>query len=574
MEEFFLNGNDCLYCKRTKPKLPMIQENLIKFYERSFSENWDLPALSDYNGVTYSYAEVARLVARMHLLYEGLEIKKGDKIAVFGKNSAHWCICSMSVISYGAVVVPILADFKPGDAHTIINHSDAVMLLVDRQIMDTLSEAELKNVRAILSVDDFTILSASPTAAFKGTNEKLDDLLREKYKGDFAREHIRYAKVDNSKVAQINYTSGTTGFSKGVVLTANSLAGNVDYAIRSIELNPGEKMLSIIPLAHCYGFAFDFLFPMAVGVHVTILGKIPATPVILKAFSEIRPHLILFVPIFFEKLYKKKVLPTLQKGSIKVLTKIPGISGLIYGAIRKKLVESFGGRFREAVLGGAALGAEVEAFMTKIKFPYTIGYGMTECGPLISYEGFATTRKGSSGKILNIMELKIDSAEPFKVPGEILVKGENLMEGYYKNEEATKAAIDEDGWLHTGDLGVSDEDGFIYIKGRSKSMLLGSSGQNIYPEEIESKLINLPYISEAVVLMNEDNRLEALVYPDMEQVKADGVANNLEAKMEENRKAVNQQLAGYESILKIHIHEKEFEKTPKRSIKRFLYKLE
>jgi len=551
----------------------MIQQNLIKLYEKSFSENWDLPAVSDYNGISYTYGEVASQIARMHLLFEGLGIKKGDKIAVFGKNSANWCISSMSVITYGAVIVPILADFKPNDAHTILNHSDSVLLLVDKQIMDTLSEAELKNMRAILSVDDFGILSAKPSAEFKGSHEKLEELFSEKYKDGFTREHIKFAEVDNDAVAQINYTSGTTGFSKGVVLKANSLAGNVDYAIRSIELNPGEKMLSIIPLAHCYGFAFDFLFPLAVGVHVTILGKIPATPVILRAFSEIRPHLILFVPIFFEKLYKKKVLPTLQKGSMKVLTKIPGINGLIYGAIRKKLIESFGGRFREAVLGGAALGAEAEEFFTKIKFPFTIGYGMTECGPLISYEGFARTRRMSSGKILDIMELKIDSSEPYKVPGEILVKGENLMEGYYKNEEASKEAIDKDGWLHTGDLGITDKDGFIYIKGRSKSMLLGSSGQNIYPEEIESKLINLPYISEAVVLMNKDHRLEALVFPDMEQVKAEGVAENLEAKMEENRKEANMYLAGYESLLKIHIHEKEFEKTPKRSIKRFLYKL-
>jgi long-chain acyl-CoA synthetase len=551
----------------------MIQQNLIKLYEKSFSENWDLPALSDYNGISYTYGEVATQIAKMHLLYEGLGIKKGDKIAVFGKNSSNWCISSMSILTYGAVVVPILADFKPGDAHTILNHSDSVMLLVDKQIMDTLSEAELTNIRAILSLENFGILSAKPSVEFKASQKKLEKLFSEKYKGGFTREQIKFAEVDNSAIAQINYTSGTTGFSKGVVLKANSLAGNVDYAIRSIELNPGEKMLSIIPLAHCYGFAFDFLFPLAVGVHVTILGKIPATPVILKAFSEIRPHLILFVPIFFEKLYKKKVLPTLEKGSMKVLTKIPGINALIYGAIKKKLIESFGGRFREAVLGGAALGAEAEEFFTKINFPFTIGYGMTECGPLISYEGFAKTRRMSSGKILDIMELKITSAEPYKVPGEILVKGENLMEGYYKNEEASKEAIDKDGWLHTGDLGITDKDGFIYIKGRSKSMLLGSSGQNIYPEEIESQLINLPFISEAVVLMNKDNRLEALVFPDMEQVKSEGVAENLVAKMEENRKAINSHLAGYESLMKIHIHDKEFEKTPKRSIKRFLYKL-
>ncbi|MCP4312570.1 MAG: long-chain fatty acid--CoA ligase [Bacteroidetes bacterium] len=551
----------------------MIQQKLIKFFERSFSENWDLPSLSDYKGISYTYGEVAKQVARLHLLYEGLGIKKGDKIAVFGKNSSNWCISSMSVITYGAVVVPILADFKPADAHTIINHSDAVMLLVDKQIMESLSEAELENVRAILSVDDFGILSAKPSEVFKKSFDQLDELLTEKCKGDFTREHIKYAEVDNSEVVQINYTSGTTGFSKGVVLTANSLAGNVDYAIRSIELNPGERMLSIIPLAHCYGFAFDFLFPLAVGVHVTILGKIPATPVILKAFAEVQPHLILFVPIFFEKLYKKKVLPTLQKGSMRVLTNIPGIRGLIYGAIRKKLYESFGGNYREAVLGGAALGAEAEEFFTKIKFPFTIGYGMTECGPLISYASSATTRRGSSGKILDIMELKIDSANPYDVPGEILVRGEVLMEGYYKNEEASKEAIDADGWLHTGDLGVTDKDGFIYIKGRSKSMLLGSSGQNIYPEEIESKLINLPYINEAVVLMNSDQRLEALVYPDMEQIKAEGVADQLEARMEENRKEVNSHLAAYAALLKIHLHDKEFEKTPKRSIKRFLYKL-
>jgi long-chain acyl-CoA synthetase len=552
----------------------MIEQNLIKFYEKSFLENWDLPALSDYNGVSYTYGEVAKQVARLHLLYEGLGIKKGDKIAVFGKNSANWCISSMSVITYGAVVVPILADFKPDAAHSILNHSDALLLLVDKQIMETLAESELKIITAILSVDDFEILSAKPSEAFKKHHDQLDELLLEKCKGDFTRDHIKYAAVDNSEVAQINYTSGTTGFSKGVVLTANSLAGNVEYAIDNMELNPGERMLSIIPLAHCYGFAFDFLFPLAVGVHVTILGKIPATPVILKAFAEIKPHLILFVPIFFEKLYKKKVLPTLQKGSMKILTKIPGINSLIYGAIRKKLHDSFGGNFREAVLGGAALGAETEEFFTKIKFPYTIGYGMTECGPLISYDGYESTRRGSSGKIVDSMELKIDSAEPYDVPGEILVKGEVLMQGYYKNEEVTNEAIDADGWFHTGDLGVTDKDGYIYIKGRSKSMLLGSSGQNIYPEEIESKLINLPYISEAVVLMNNDHRLEALVFPDMEQVKAEGVSGQLEAKMEENRKELNKHVAGYESVLKMHIHDKEFEKTPKRSIKRFLYKLE
>jgi len=448
------------------------------------------------------------------------------------------------------------------------------MLLVDKATMDTLSESEMPEVKTILSLDDWGILSSKPDATLVKALEDLDELFYKKFSKGFGPDQVKYAEVDNSEVVEINYTSGTTGFSKGVVLSANSLAGNVDFAMRSMELNPGEKMLALLPLAHCYGCAFDFLFPMAVGVHVTILGKLPATPVIIKAFSEIRPHLILFVPIFFEKIYKKKLLPILQKGSMKVLTKIPGIKGLIYGKMRKSLVETFGGRFREAVLGGAALGAEVEDFLTRIKFPFTIGYGMTECGPLMSYEGFATTRKGSSGKILDTMELKIDSEEPFEIPGEILVKGENLMEGYYKNEEATRAAIDEEGWLHTGDLGITDEDGFIYIKGRSKSMLLGPSGQNIYPEEVESKLCNLPYISEVVVLMNKSHRLEALVYPDHDQVKADQVESELEDLMEINRKEYNQHAASYETLQKIRIHEKEFEKTPKRSIKRFLYTLE
>jgi long-chain acyl-CoA synthetase len=553
----------------------MILKNFIKLYEESFSKNFDLPALSDYTSdISYTYGEMAIQIARLHLLYEAAGVKKGDKVAVFGKNSSNWCVGFMSIITYGGVAVPVLSDFKPTDANTIINHSDSVMLLVDNATMASLSETEMVGVKAILSLDDWGILSEKPLPALKKAHDGLDGLFNKKFKEGFGPGQVKYAEVDNSELVEINYTSGTTGFSKGVMLSANSLAGNVDFAIRSIELHPGERMLALLPLAHCYGCAFDFLFPMAVGVHVTILGKLPATPVIIKAFSEVRPHLILFVPIFFEKIYKKKLLPVLQKGTVKVLTKIPGVSGLIYGKMRKSLIETFGGRFREAVLGGAALGAEVEDFLTKIKFPFTIGYGMTECGPLMSYEGFATTRKGSSGKILDIMELKIDSDEPYDVPGEILVKGVNLMDGYYKNEKATNATIDKEGWLHTGDLGVTDKDGFIYIKGRSKSMLLGPSGQNIYPEEIESKLCNLPYIAEAVVLMNSIHRLEALVYPDSDQVKMDGVESELTLKMEENRKAINEHLAAYETLLKIHIQEAEFQKTPKRSIKKFLYKLE
>ena len=554
----------------------MIQQNFIKLYEESFANNFDLPALSDYSSdVAYTYGEMSARIARLHMLYEAAGVKKGDKIAVFGKNSSNWCVSFMSVMTYGAVVVPVLSDFKPADAHTIINHSDSVLLLVDASTMETLSEPEMKQVKTILSLDDFSILSSKPGAAFREAYEVLDEAFALRFPGGFKKEHIKFAEVDNSEVVEINYTSGTTGFSKGVVLTANSLAGNIEYAKRNMELNPGEKMLAILPLAHCYGCAFDYLFPMAVGVHVTILGKLPAVPVIIKAFGEVRPHLIMFTPIFFEKLYKKRLLPQLQKGSIKVLTKIPGINGLIYKKFRTKLIETFGGRFREAVLGGAGLGSEVEDFFRKIKFPFTIGYGMTECGPLISYDGWATSRPKSCGIILDVMELKIDSEKPYEVPGEILVRGENLMEGYYKNEEATKAAIDEEGWLHTGDLGITDRQGYIYIKGRSKSMLLGPSGQNIYPEEIEAKLGNLPYVAEAVVLMNDNHRLEALVYPDYDQLKAEKKdKEDLGELMEANRKELNQHVAAYETLMKIHIHETEFEKTPKRSIKRFLYSLD
>ncbi len=553
----------------------MIQQNFIKLYEDSFRENWDLPALSDYQGPEITYGDLSERVANMHLLFRELGIKRSDKIALFGKNSANWCVAFMATITYGAVVVPILSDFKPEDATNIINHSDSMLLFADKSIFEGLKETDMEKLIGTVAIEDFTVISPKPKKKLKDAVDKMDELFKKQYPDGYSKDLLKFPEVDNSELVEINYTSGTTGFSKGVMLSANSLAGNMVFARNSIELNAGEKMLAVLPLAHCYGCAFDFLFPLTKGVHVTILGKIPATPLLLKAFAEIRPHLIMFIPLFFEKLYKKKLLPTISKGSMKVLLAIPGINNMLYGAIRKKVMDSFGGRFREAVLGGAALSADVEKFFKRIKFPFTIGYGMTECGPLISYDGWKTSRPGSSGKILDdIMELRIDSSDPYKEVGEILVKGENLMNGYYKNEEATAATIDKDGWLHTGDLGVTDKDGYVYIKGRSKSMLLGPSGQNIYPEEIEAKLNNLPYIAESVVLMNDDHRLEALVNPDMDAAEADGVKDQLEQKMEENRKEINKQLKGYEGIVNMHIHEEEFIKTPKRSIKRFKYSLE
>lgn len=553
----------------------MIQQNLIKLYEDSFKSYWDLPALSDYEGPEISYGQMAGHIARTHLMFRELGIQKGDKIAFFGKNSANWCIAFLGTLTYGAVTVPILSDFKPEEATNIINHSDSVLLYADKSYVDGLKESELKSLKGIIAIEDFSVLVSKKGEKLQEIYSKLDALFTEKYPNGFTRDDLRYPELSNSELVEINYTSGTTGFSKGVMLSANSLAGNIMFARGAIELNPGEKMLAVLPLAHCYGNAFDFLFPLTKGVHVTVLGKLPATPLLLKAFADIRPHLIMFIPLFFEKLYKKKLLPTISKGSMRVLLAVPGVNRILYNAIKKKVTASFGGRFREAVLGGAGLAADVEKFFKKIRFPFTIGYGMTECGPLISYDGWRTSRTGSSGRILDgIMELRIDSADPYKEIGEILVKGENLMNGYYKNEEATANAIDQDGWLHTGDLGITDPEGYIYIKGRSKSMLLGPSGQNIYPEEIEAKLNNLPYVAEAIVLMNDDHKLEALVFPDLEAVTADGIKDVLDAKMEENRKELNKQLKAYEGVAKIHIHPEEFIKTPKRSIKRFLYSLD
>jgi len=552
----------------------MIEQNYIKLYEESFKAHWDLPALSDYQGPEITYGDLSGRIAKMHILFKSIDIQKGDKIALFGKNSANWCVAFMSAITYGAVAVPILSDFKPEEATNIINHSDSVFLFTDKSFFEGLKEGDFDKVKGVIAIEDFSLASVKPPKKLMDAFEGIDAQFEKQYPDGFSKAHLKFPDVDNSELVEINYTSGTTGFSKGVMLSANSLASNVMFARGAIELNPGEKMLGVLPLAHCYGCAFDFLFPITRGVHLTILGKIPATPLLLKAFAEVKPHLIIFIPLFFEKLYKKRLLPTINKGSMKVLLSIPGINNILYGAIRKKLMASFGGRFREAVLGGAPLSAEVEAFFKKIKFPFTIGYGMTECGPLISYEGWKTVRPGSSGRILDgVMELKIDSADPYNEVGEILVRGENLMNGYYKNEEATKATIDKDGWLHTGDLGVTDKDGFIYIKGRSKSMLLGPSGQNIYPEEIEAQLNNLPYIAESIVLMNDDHKLEALVYPDFDAAKADGFEGQLAEKMEENRKSINSELKAYEGIVKIHIHNEEFLKTPKRSIKRFKYSL-
>ncbi len=551
----------------------MMKENFIQFIETSIKNNWDIKAFSDYKGEGYKYSDVGNKIARIHIIFEQCGIKKGDKIALLGKNSAHWTIVYLAAISYGAVIVPILPDFRAGNVHHIVNHSDSIILFVAENILETLKEGEMANLKAIFSITGFSLISDRGDNSLKEKMAAIDKLFAEKYPVGLSPENFKLEEVPNSDLAVISYTSGTTGFSKGVMLPHNSIVSNVVYAHNNMPLQPGDSIVSFLPLAHSYGCAFEFLFPFTLGCHITFLTKTPSPQVILGAFKEIRPRLVLAVPLIIEKIYKKQLLPVLEKPTMKFLLKVPGINSLIYKKIKNKLVDVFGGNFHEVVIGGAALNKDVELFFNKIKFPFSIGYGMTECGPLINYANWDKTRLGSAGKVVDGMEVKIDSADPCNEAGEIMVRGENVMLGYYKNEKATSEALDKDGWLHTGDLGLIDKDKFIYIKGRSKSMLLGPSGQNIYPEEIEAKLNNMNYILESVVIESKSTgKLVALVYPDYEAAKGDGIEEvQLEAIMENHRKNLNKELPVYMNLTRIRIYPEEFEKTPKKSIKRFLY---
>lgn len=551
----------------------MIEENFIKIYEKSFKENWDLPALTDYNTrETFTYGEVAEQIARLHLLFKYCQIRRGDKIALVGRNTPRWCIAFMATVSYGAIIVPILQDFNANDVQHIVNHSDSVLLFAGDLIWENLEVDKLSQLRATISLVDYTCLDQRDGECITQCLGDMDKLFKKAYPKGFTRDDVRFAELTNDKVILINYTSGTTGFSKGVMLTGNNLRGNVCFGISSKLHFSGSKCLSFLPLAHAYGCAFDLLVPLAVGTHITLLGKIPSPKILLKALEEVKPNLIICVPLILEKIYRKQILPMLNKRPLKWALNVPLLDSRIYGQVRKKLVDAFGGRFEQVIVGGAPLNAEVEAFLHRIKFPFTVGYGMTECGPLISYTHHSEFIPRSSGRILEgYMQVKIDSSDPELIPGEICVRGENVMAGYYKNQEATEKVIDKDGWLHTGDMGTVNNDDTIFIKGRYKTMILGASGQNIYPEEIESKLNNMPFIMESLVI-EKDGRLVALVYPDYEAVDDYGIANeDLPVAMEEIRKNLNKEVAPYEQIAKIHLYPTEFEKTPKRSIKRYLY---
>jgi len=550
----------------------MEKMTFIKRYEKSFRENFDFPAMSDYGSETaFTYGEVAKEIALLHILFKECKINQGDKISVIGKNSSHWCIAHLATVTYGAIIVPILQDFNANDVQHIINHSDSVLLFAADTIWETLSEESLPRLKGVISLTDFRLLSQRKGETLSSIINQLDEKFAEQYPNGFGPNDIIYSDQSDDELVVLNYTSGTTGFSKGVMIMGRNLSGNIEFAHDKIGLKRGARMLSFLPLAHTYGAAYDFLYALTEGVHTTFLGKTPAPKVLLKAFEEIQPEVVVSVPLIFEKIYKNMILPTLHKRPISWALNLPLLDTQIYSQIRKKIINALGGKAWLVVIGGAPFNSEVEDFFLKIKFPISVGYGMTECAPVISFSLYPEFIPHSCGKVLNCMEARIDSEDPENIAGEIQVRGQNVMAGYYKNEAATKEAFTEDGWLKTGDLGTLDKNNNLFIRGRSKSMILGPSGQNIYPEEIEAKLNNLPFVMESLV-MEKDRRLIALVYPDYDSVDESGLSHDdLALVMEENKATLNKGVAAYEKIAEIRLFPNEFEKTPKKSIKRYLY---
>ena len=557
----------------------MLQENLLKIYETSFRENREMSALTDYfKGETFSYYEMAKEIAKIHLLFKKAGIKQGDKIALIGRNNPRWCITYMGTITYGAVIVPILQDFTPADIIHIINHSESRLLFLGDNFWDVIEEDQIKQIEAVFSLTDFHAIYERDGKSLTKFQRDIVKNYRTKYPRGFSVNDIKYPEIPNDQVVLLNYTSGTTGYSKGVMLTVNNLTSNVMFAATTINTQTGQRYFqkggrTLSFLAHAYGCAFDFLAPLAVGGHITLLGKIPAAKILLEAMAVVKPTIICCVPMILEKVYRKQVLPMLEKGPMSIAMKIPLLNSAIYSVIRKKLMDAFGGNVGIFIVGGAPMNQETESFLMKIKFPITIGYGMTECAPLISFTPDNEFKAGSCGRFLKgLLEVRIDSEDPQRVAGEILVRGEHVMKGYYKNDKDTHKVLDEEGWLHTGDMATMDPDGTLYIRGRSKTMILSGNGQNIYPEEIEDKLNNMYLVLESLVLDAGNGKIKALVVPDYEQAEAEGVDKaDLPQIMQNNLQELNAQLAAYERISGIALYPNEFEKTPKRSIKRYLY---
>lgn len=562
----------------------MLTANLVRMYESSFRDNCDMPALTDYfKKETFTYRDMAEEIARLHLLFDKAGIKPGDKIALIGRNNPRWCITYIATITYGACLVPILQDFNPNDIIHIINHSESRLLFLGDSYWDVIEEDQIPQIEAVFSLTDFHVIFERVGDGDKVLTDYMSGGLAaefgERYAAGFGAENIVYPEIENGRVVVLNYTSGTTGHSKGVMLTLNNLTGNVDFAInKAINKNgeyyfgKGVRILSFLPLAHAYGCAFDFLSPLASGGHITLLGKIPSPKILVEAMQAVKPTVVCCVPLILEKIYRKQVLPVLEKGPVSIAMKIPLLNTAIYSSIRAKLMNSFGGEVMIFIVGGAPMNLETESFLMKINFPITIGYGMTECAPLISFSPEYMFKSGSCGRYIEgYVEAKIDSPDPQNIAGEIMVRGENVMVGYYKNKKDTDAVLQPDGWLHTGDMGTMDEDGTIYIRGRSKTMILTGNGQNIYPEEIEDKLNNMYMVLESLII-ECNGKLHALVVPDYEQAEKEGIDKaELPAIMKENLVQLNKLLASYEQVSNITLYPTEFEKTPKRSIKRYLY---
>lgn len=547
-----------------------IQDSFIQLVEESIRANWDRDALTDYKGATLQYKDVARKIEKMHILFEHAGIKKGDKIALCGRNSANWTATFLGVVTYGAVAVPILHEFKADNVHHIVNHSEARMLFVGDQVWEMFNEAAMPNLEGIIELKNFDLV-VSRSEKLTYAREHLNEEFGKKYPCRFRAEQVSYRREEPEELAVINYTSGTTGYSKGVMLPYRSIISNIVHIDQKVGLKASDSIVSMLPLGHIFGLVFDFLYGITKGAHLWFLTRMPSPKIIAESFAVIRPRVIACVPLIVEKIFKKNILPKVDNKLGKLLLNLPIISDKIKEQIRQQAMEVFGGNFIEIVIGGAPFNPEVEAFLRKINFPYTIAYGMTECAPLICHSRWDEILYTSCGKTVANMETKVISEDPERIPGELVCRGMNVMLGYYKNESATAQTIDKDGWLHTGDMAIKDADGNIFIKGRCKNMLLTASGQNIYPEEIEARLNNMPYVNESLVILKE-NKLVALVYPDNEDAFSHGMnKKQLEEALELNRIELNKVLPAYSQITQVKLYPEEFEKTAKKSIKRFLY---
>ena len=542
-----------------------------KLFEKSFRENWDRPAISNYQGATLHYHDLAQRIAQLHIMFEECGLEKGDKVAICSRNQANWAVSFLSALTYGAVPVPLMHEFKPSNIHHLVNHSESKVLFVDEVIWENVSETEMPELQAIIQVNTFKLLYAANDRITEA-RARLNELFGKKYPMEFTPESINYYEDQAEELAIINYTSGTSGFSKGVMIPFRAIASNLEFGLKALpQIDNKSNVVSMLPCAHMYGLMFEVLYELSRGCHVHFLSRLPSPKIILQALAEVKPTVVIAVPLIIEKIYKNKVKPVLDKVGIKYAMKVPGLDQLIINKIRAELINAFGGEFYEVIIGGAAFNKEVEAFFKKMNFPFTVGYGMTECAPIITYSDWKTEKLYSCGEIVPNMEMKIDSPDPQNIPGELLVRGANVFLGYYKNPEATKEALDEDGWLHTGDMGIIDADGSLFLRGRSKCMILGPSGQNIYPEEIEAALDVRPYFVESLVI-EDDGGLTALVYPDFDQGAKDGMNQKEFAKyLKSTLPDINKDLPNYAKLKNIEIMSEAFERTPKKSIKRYLY---